>query len=370
MGNDRPAYDVDPRTAGDTTEANQDTPTPQRDGAQPSAPAKSLEHEKLRLDEIRRYQIMDTPPEENFNRLVRLASFICGTPTSLMSLLDDSRQWFKAKIGFEPDEKPRSIAFCAHAIESNEDIMVVEDAARDARFADNPLVTGEPHIRFYAGAPMRSSAGASLGTICVIDSNPRELTELQRSLLTDLAALAVDEMELRLKNRQLLEMTQVDAMTGAHSRAFFLERAQSEGARSARYSRPLGVLAFDIDRFKSVNDTWGHAAGDAALCAVVDSAQETLRTSDVLARMGGEEFSALLPETDLEGSRRIAERLRVGIEKLELHHEGAVFSVTVSIGLALFKPGATIDDVMKRADDALYKAKREGRNRIVLAENH
>jgi diguanylate cyclase (GGDEF)-like protein len=162
-------------------------------------------------------------------------------------------------------------------------------------------------------------------------------------------------------------MTQTDAMTGAYSRAFFLQRAESEGARSARYSRPLCALAFDIDYFKSVNDTWGHAAGDAALCAVVNAAKQTLRIPDVLARMGGEEFSILLPETDIEGSRRIAERLRTAIEELELSHGAAEFSITVSIGVALFKPGAPIDCTLKQADDALYRAKREGRNRVVLA---
>jgi diguanylate cyclase (GGDEF)-like protein len=284
-----------------------------------------------------------------------------------MSLLDERRQWFKAKVGFESDEKPRSVAFCAHAIESEDDLLIVEDAWEDPRFANNPQVTGEPHIRFYAGASMRSRAGVRLGTICVIDSNPRDLTEQQRSLLTDLAALAVDEMELRLVNRQLLSMTQVDAMTGAHSRAFFLERAESEGARSLRYSRPLCVLAFDIDHFKSVNDTWGHAAGDAALCAVVNAAKQTLRTPDVLGRMGGEEFSALLPETDADGSLRIAERLRIAIEELDLSHGEAGFSVTVSVGVALFQPGTTIDVTLKQADDALYTAKRDGRNRVVLA---
>jgi diguanylate cyclase (GGDEF)-like protein len=367
MSSDRTFHGVDPTVPQDTPKRDRVGPHPMDTGAPEHSP--HFLREKLRLDEIKRYEIMDTPPEENFDRLVRLASFICGTPISLMSLLDESRQWFKAKIGFEPDEQPRSVAFCAYAIESNDDIMVVEDAARDARFADNPQVLGEPHIRFYAGAALRSSAGARIGTICVIDSSPRALTEQQRALLTDLAALAVDEMELRLKNRQLLAMTQIDAMTGAHSRSFFLEQAQTEGARSTRYSRPLCVLVFDIDHFKSVNDTWGHAAGDAALAAVVDAAKRTLRIPDTLARMGGEEFSALLPETGIEGAQRIAERLRIGIESLDLRHRDTAFSVTVSIGVALFRSDAPIDDALKRADDALYQAKREGRNRVVMADN-
>src|SRR5581483_8143741 len=204
MTKDRVSYEVDQQTACGIADANEPAIVPHCADSQISASSKLLDHEKVRLEEIKRYQIMDTPPEENFDRLVRLASFICGTPTSLMSLLDDRRQWFKAKVGFESDEKPRSIAFCAHAIESEDGIMIVEDTWKDQRFANNPQVTGEPHIRFYAGASMRSSAGARLGTICVVDSKPRDLTEQQRSLLSDLAALAVNEMELRLVNRQLL----------------------------------------------------------------------------------------------------------------------------------------------------------------------
>jgi diguanylate cyclase (GGDEF)-like protein len=328
----------------------------------------SADREALRLSELRRYEILDTGPEENFDRLVKLASFICATPISLMSLLDESRQWFKAKIGFEADENPRSIAFCAHAIEAGDDIMVVEDAAQDTRFAENPLVTGAPHIRFYAGAPMRNKAGARLGTICVIDSNPRGLTAEQRSLLADLAAIAVDEMELRIKVRQLIAKSHMDAMTGAHNRAYFLERAESEQARAVRYGRPLCLLYFDIDHFKRVNDTWGHAAGDAALSSVVQEAKLTLRTQDVLARMGGEEFAALLPETDLEGAGRIAERLRARVEALALRHDDATISVTISIGVALVDHQTPIDESLKRADKALYTAKDEGRNSVIVAD--
>ena len=343
------------------------TPPSQSD-RQLAANDESADREALRLSELKRYEILDTGPEENFDRLVKLASFICATPISLMSLLDESRQWFKAKVGFEADESPRSIAFCAHAIESGDDIMVVEDAAQDTRFADNPLVTGEPHIRFYAGAPMRNQAGARLGTICVIDSNPRGLTAEQRSLLADLAAIAVDEMELRIKVRQLIAKSHMDAMTGAHNRAYFLERAESEQARAVRYGRPLCLLYFDIDHFKRVNDTWGHAAGDAALSSVVQEAKLTLRSQDVLARMGGEEFAALLPETDLQGAARIAERLRARVEALALRHDDATISVTISIGVALVDHETPIDETLKRADTALYRAKDEGRNRIIVAD--
>jgi diguanylate cyclase (GGDEF)-like protein len=324
--------------------------------------------EAWRLSELERYEILDTLPEENFDRLVKLASFICATPISLMSLVDESRQWFKAKIGIQSTETPRSTAFCAHAIASDDDIMVVEDATQDARFAENPLVTGDPHIRFYAGAPMRNKAGARLGTICVIDSKPRGLTAEQRSLLTDLAAIAVDEMELRIKIKQLIAKSQTDAMTGAHTRGYFLDRAESEHARAARYGRPLCVLVFDLDHFKRVNDTWGHAAGDTVLASVVQAGKLTLRSQDVLARMGGEEFAALLPETDLAGGERIAERLRARVEKLTLRHDAATIGITISIGVALVDPDAAIADTLKRADKALYQAKDEGRNSVVAAD--
>src|SRR5689334_16036651 len=132
--------------------------------------------EKARLEKLRFHDILDTPFEQGFDDLVLLASQLCGTPVALISLVDDERQWFKAMIGMEPRETPREFSFCSHAI-LQPGVLVVEDAARDPRFAHNPLVTCPGGIRFYAGAPVVTDDNHPLGTVCVIDRAPRSLSE-------------------------------------------------------------------------------------------------------------------------------------------------------------------------------------------------
>lgn len=160
-----------------------------------AAPTPRNEQERLRA--LHRYDVLDTPLEDAFDRVTRLARTVFKTPIALVSLVDENRQWFKSRQGLEVEETPREIAFCAHAILAN-DVMVVNDATRDPRFAENPLVVNEPGIRFYAGAPIRTIDGYNLGTLCVIDFVSREFSHGQRSQLADLASIVVDQLELRL----------------------------------------------------------------------------------------------------------------------------------------------------------------------------
>jgi hypothetical protein len=162
----------------------------------PPAPTPVPADEPARLTALLGYAILDTPPEEAFDRVVRLAAEIVGAPIVLLGLTDERRQWYKAGMGLEVSEASRELAFCAHAILS-EEVMQVPDATKDPRFAGNPLVTGGPGIRFYAGAPLTTPDGHRLGTLCAIDTRPRGLDERQRRALRDLAALAVDQLELR-----------------------------------------------------------------------------------------------------------------------------------------------------------------------------
>ncbi len=144
-----------------------------------------------------RYRIMDTASDATLDDLTKLASELCETPIALVSLVDDTRQWFKSRIGLSATETPREIAFCVHAIGAGNDLFVVPDAAADSRFANNPLVTADPNIRFYAGAPLRMSDGHRLGTLCVIDRVPRELDSKQQRVLGTLRNAVVTQLELR-----------------------------------------------------------------------------------------------------------------------------------------------------------------------------
>ena len=153
-------------------------------------------HEAERLRALKRYNILETPPEESFDRITRLAAELFDVPTVLLSLIEENRQWFKSRFCFSGESTDREVAFCAHAI-MQEEPLVVENATEDPRFADNPLVTGQPGIRFYAGASLTTPDGFNIGTLCVIDTKPRSFGEKQVRQLSDLAAMAMDELELR-----------------------------------------------------------------------------------------------------------------------------------------------------------------------------
>ena len=160
--------------------------------------------EKARLDALGSFALLDTPPEPAYDLITQLASTICNAPIALMTLVDADRQWFKSRVGLSETETPRTHSFCAYTM-LEENLTIVEDARNDPRFAQNPLVRGEPHIRFYAGAPLITPEGHGLGSLCVIDREPRQLQNHQTQALAILARTVMVLLELRRANTQLAE---------------------------------------------------------------------------------------------------------------------------------------------------------------------
>ena len=450
----------------------------------------SLESE--RLEALAKLNILDTGNEEVFDRITRAVSLALDTPICVVSLVDADRQWFKSKVGLCVNETARDVSFCAHAI-CGSGIMEVPDAREDDRFADNPLVTGDPGIRFYAGAPLQTKSGFNVGTLCAIDRRPRKLTAEQRVLLEDLAAVVSDHFELRLANqraqlaesrlmdavqalpdgfvlydaddrlvlcndrykaiyaesahamvpgatfesiiragvqsgqypeavsqedkwiaarlkrhrqsdisieqvlpkdrwlkieerrtrdggyvgfrvditqlkrqqRELARLAWTDGLTGVLNRRRFYDLANTELKRALRSGLPVSVVVIDIDHFKTINDTRGHSAGDAVLIELTRRWTAALRSHDILRRTGGEEFAALLPDTDLQGAHSVAERLRECTANEPVDYAGQKIAVTASAGIFQApRDRADLDRCLSNADKALYQAKRSGRNQV------
>ena len=205
----------------------------------PSAPR--TDDESGRLEALRRYKVLGTPPEAALDDLTKLAACVCQTPMSVMSLVDEHRQWFKSRFGIAITETPRDLSFCAHALH-DDDLMVVEDARADPRFADHPFVVTEPGIRFYAGAPLRTPDGHALGTLCVFDDKPRRLTDEQRHALRVLGRQAMAQLELR---RQAIDLVASEA----HALSTITERRRAEEAlreKTIQLEAALGIARMGV----------------------------------------------------------------------------------------------------------------------------
>lgn len=328
-------------------------------------PAAPRPHNEVdRIAALQSYEILDTACEDAFDNIAHLAAELTSSPISLVSLIDSDRQWFKARVGLEETETPREHAFCAHAILNPDQPLVVNDARQDERFRDNPLVLGAPDIRFYAGMPLVNQEGAALGTLCVIDREPRQLGDNELRVLRRLAETVVTTLELRRAMIKIRELSLVDPLTGIANRPALMDALERIIAQQIRHGGVFGLLYIDLDGFKRVNDEFGHAAGDEVLRVVASSLTATLRREDIVARIGGDEFAAILV-ADEGQTTSAAERVRSAIE-LSMRDRG--WQVTASIGAVSFPcPPGNADEALARADRLMYAAKRLGKNAVQYA---
>jgi diguanylate cyclase (GGDEF)-like protein len=325
--------------------------------------------EAARQQAVESFKLIDTLNETAYDDITRLAASICGTKIALLSIVDKDRQWFRSRVGFDVTETSRDVSFCVHAITLPNEVMVVPDATRDPRFADNPLVTGEPGIRFYAGAPLVLSSGDALGALCVIDDQARNITQEQIAALAMLSRQVTAQIELRrlvsilaTTNETLSHQSVTDVLTGIPNRRAYNHRILEEFSRARRVGAPLSLLLIDVDHFKLYNDVFGHPAGDEAVRAVAQVLAAAIRPYDFVARYGGEEFVVILPGTDQDRAVASAERLRQVVASATLPHK----SMTISIGVATLTEDTDMEGLLFAADRGLYTAKRSGRNRVVV----
>lgn len=346
-----------------------------------------------RLEALERYAIFGSAPEGAFDSIVQMVGELFGTTAVHINFLDDCVQWSKAFYGSDASGVGLEHSFCAQAI-LQDDIFVTLDASADPRFANNPLVTGEPGIRFYASAILKSSDGVNFGTLCLIDTTPREdFSERERRLLRSFAAIVMDELELRYSLKTLAEtraelqmahaalarqmtrleetslaLTEVnerlqydashDALTGLPNRTYFLGRLRQALEDT---TRPFALLFLDFDRFKLINDSLGHVVGDEVLKALTRRLRHKLKEGDLLARFGGDEFSILLYDTTADEALATAERLRKHA-CAPVRLAGRTLRLGVSIGVVPSASGyREAEAMLQDADIAMYGAKAEGK---------
>jgi diguanylate cyclase (GGDEF)-like protein len=318
-----------------------------------------LGDEEGRLRTLRRYALLDSNDEKQFETIIELVQEIVRVPICAVSLVDNDRQWFKARRGLSACETSRNISFCTHTIETPDHFMIA-NAGNHPLTKANPLVTGEPNIQSYLGVPLTSPDGYNIGALCVIDTKPREFGFDEIAILKKFAHLLVELFELR-------QIAAIDSLTGALSRGAWTARALMEIGRAGRYTRPVSLLIFDIDNFKQVNDRFGHSSGDYAIIKLARIAMEGLRQSDIFGRYGGEEFVLLMPETESQGALVVAERIRRAFAAFPATTDNdEMIECTISVGIAQRTIDEPLDALLNRADRALYQAKREGRNRTKI----
>lgn len=310
------------------------------------------EDEKQRMEKLRALKLLDSAPEERFDRLTRMAKRMFGVDISVLSLIDDGRQWFKSKHTEMdiPDETSREVSFCGHAILGN-DVFVVEDALDDHRFRDNPLVTADPNIRFYAGYPLKVNNGSALGTLCIIDTEPRAFDPEDSQLLKDLGVMAEQEIAA-------LQLATLDELTLISNRRGFTDLAKHSLNICRRKGVTASILLFDLNKFKPINDQFGHAEGDRALVVFANIMREVFRESDVFGRIGGDEFAVLMMDVDTENTQRVIDRFKT--EVTAYNKEAARgYDIEYSVGYinTSVDDNMTIDDLLAAADKKMYAAK-------------
>jgi diguanylate cyclase (GGDEF)-like protein len=313
-----------------------------------------LVDEPARRAALRRYDLMEKSAERAFDEITSILRTVFEAPMAAICLVDAERVWRPSLQGFEIRESPRERSFGGVVIQSPKG-LAVPDAASDPDFSTNPLVATAPGVRSYLGMPLITPDGYAVGAIGVMDTRVRCFTTREFDLMRSFAELVIDQIEMR-------QIASRDSLTGALSRRAFEEAMRKELSRHKREGAPAGLAVFDLDHFKRVNDAYGHAVGDAVLCAAVAACNGVMREMDWLGRIGGEEFAVLASGADLGEIQILAERMRAAIATATIAEQPSL-RVTASFGAAACSTKfAEVKDWLVVADANLYAAKGAGRN--------
>ncbi len=327
----------------------------------------------LKLARMHKLDLFHTPLEQRFERITRLARRLLNVRVAAVTILSNNKQWFKSVSGWTVSELPLEQSLCISTVAENR-LIVIPDTTADPRFADHPLVIGDPKFKFYAGYPLRDQDGVTGATFCVFDVEPRELSSEDVQSLRDLGQMAQQELladrlsdaqtELISKLSSSRREAMLDPLTRVWNRRGTLPFLRMALVDDQNFN--VSVALVDLDNFKQINDTYGHQAGDDVLREVANRLVSCLKAQDIVCRYGGDEFLLLLVDADGTQAARIAERARRTISESPIETEQGPVRATISIGCAARAEGdkATAEALIGRADDALMKGKSDGRDRV------
>jgi diguanylate cyclase (GGDEF)-like protein len=333
-------------------------------------------NETERLAAIRRYEILDTPADGTFDRLTVLAARLFSVPIAIVSLVDHDRIWFKSHYGLDVQQIGRDPGLCASAILQNE-VYTVLDAKTDPRTLANPLVAAEFGLRFYAAAPLITRDGCNLGTLCIMDFKPSSISESEKETLKDLASIVMDEMELRLASRKMIQaertlriqavsaaaeaerLANTDKLTGlGNRRALDLDLECFRQMHDGAEIEDVVIAMMDLNGLKVVNDRYGHKQGDWLLISFANNLRAVLRQQDKAYRYGGDEFVLLLPVSNEPNYETWRQRIALVVERVQQAVGFAEVGASVGFSRLSEKLGQ-ITEVLQMADERMYSEKRK-----------
>jgi len=334
--------------------------------------------ETLKLLELATIDVFYTPVEERFERITRTARRLFSVPVAAVTILNHEKQWFKSVAGWAISELPIEKSLCAWTVKDDR-MVIISDTRDDPRVAEHPLVLGKPHFRFYAGSPLHDKTGKAVGTFCVFDTNPREFGSDDMRSLQDMTDMAQQELLADQKNLAQAEIisklgvARRQAMFDPLTRVWNLRGAtpflRTELIKAEESNSDLSICTIDVDKFKQINDNFGHQAGDQVLRRLASSLIRCIRTGDIVVRHGGDEFMLILPGCDRKMAQQIADRARLIVSESPIRTSDGIISTTISIGCTSRRASENIspEELIERADKALRNAKVAGRDRVFVA---
>mgnify|MGYP006284636463 CR=1 FL=1 len=312
-------------------------------------PPRKTAEEDFRLDTLHSLRLLDTPAEERFDRLCRIARRMLNTPWAMLTLVDAERLWIKASCGLQLREVPRDYSFCGHALH-DDDVLVVPDARADPRFADNPYVSDTPGIAAYAGCPIAAGNGSRVGTLCVCDAEPRDFPEADLVLLRDLANVAERELDAHRAGT-------LDALTGVSDSDSFYALARQTLSFCERFRHPATLAFFQLGEDDIQSPLHGHAHADRLLSQFADILLTSSRESDVRGRVDSDEFAVLLPNCDQARVDRVLERINSALSQFR-HVDDPERAPRVHAAAVEYDPQRH-DDIKLLVDEAAWELNRQ-----------